>query len=430
MSTPLCRERIGDGVYFSSVGEDKFKSDRITVCFVAPLKREDAAENAIVPFILRKGCRAFPDFTLLNKKLARLYGAILDADVTKYGDRQMMHVSIQALDDRYAIGGDEMVRECAELLASVVLEPNFDADGLFPEKDLELERQYLVDTIDSDLNDKRIYAIKRCTGIMFRDEPFGVRRYGNRDEAGRITRQAATRAWERLVRTARVEIIFTGAGNAEAAKRVFAEKFSALEREPVEFVKPAIKAKAGAFVSEDEKMDVAQGKLVMGYRCGAPESREDINAMRVMSAMFGATPFSKLFNNVREKMSLCYYCISRYDRPTGVMIVDSGVETANRQAAQDEIQNQLSLMAAGDFTDEELANTILIMKNGLQTVGDMLDTIEGWYLTRILEDDSLTPEEDAADIEKVTAQQVRLAAAKAELETVYFLHGEEAAGDD
>ncbi len=430
MTTPFCRENIGNGVFFSSVREEKFKSDRLTVCLVAPLEKENAAVNAIVPFVLRKGCRAYPDFTLLNKKLAKLYGALLDADVTKYGDRQIMHVSIQALDDRYTIGGDRMVEECAELLASVVLEPNFAGDGLFLEKDLELERQYLIDTIESDLNDKRVYAIKRCTGMLFKGEPFEVRRYGTREQAGAITREAATEAWRRLVKTCRVEVVFTGAGDPEPAKEIFRRRFAGVEREPAEFKKPVLRVLAAPLKTEDETMEVAQGKLVMGYRMGAPEGRDEINAARMMSAMFGATPFSKLFINVREKMSLCYYCVSRYDRPTGVMIVDSGVEQDNRRAAEDEIQNQLALMAKGDFSDEELANTVLIMKNGLQTVGDMLDTIEGWYLTRILEGDSLTPEEDAAGMENVTREQVMAAAAKAQLEAVYFLHGEEGAEDE
>ena len=88
----LIRKKIGNEVYLNFVREEKFKSDRITVNLVTPLCKEKAAVNALVPFVLRKGCKSCPDFTELNKRLAKMYGAILDADVTKQGGFQIIEV--------------------------------------------------------------------------------------------------------------------------------------------------------------------------------------------------------------------------------------------------------------------------------------------------------------------------------------------------
>ena len=183
----LKRKQIGEGAFMNSVIEPKFKSDRISLCLVTPLKKEKATVNALVPFVLRKGCKSCPDFTKLNKKLAEMYGAILDADVAKHGDSQIIEVSIQFTDDRFAIGGENMTETAAKLLSDIVFEPNFDENGYFPEIDLELEREFLIDTIESDLNDKRVYAIGKALGLVFENEPFGVKRYGYVDDAKAIT---------------------------------------------------------------------------------------------------------------------------------------------------------------------------------------------------------------------------------------------------
>ena len=79
-------------------------------------------------------------------------------------------------------------------------------------------------------------------------------------------------------------------------------------------------------------------------------------AARLMTAMFGGTPHSKLFLNVREKMSLCYYCAARYNSNKGIMTVESGVETQNIEAAKNEILNQLEEMKRGNFLQRKNFN--------------------------------------------------------------------------
>ena len=148
MSNSFQREQLCDGVHFSSVTDPKFKHNRITANLVIPLDRETVTDNAVVPFLLRKGCRSCPDFTRLNRKLYELYGASLACDVTKYGSCQSLDLSIYGVDDRFTLGGEEMVRPCAQLLTDILLDPAF-VDGVFPEKDVELERQQIIDVLEA-----------------------------------------------------------------------------------------------------------------------------------------------------------------------------------------------------------------------------------------------------------------------------------------
>ncbi len=420
----LKRKQIGEGAFMNSVIEPKFKSDRISLCLVTPLEKEKATVNALVPFVLRKGCKSCPDFTKLNKKLAEMYGAILDADVAKHGDSQIIEVSIQFTDDRFAIGGESMTETAAKLLSDIVFEPNFDENGYFPEIDLELEREFLIDTIESDLNDKRVYAIGKALGLVFENEPFGVKRYGYVDDAKAITSESLAKAWRELVKTSRIEVFFAGPGDPEIAGKVFEERISSLERETV-YSKPFEIIDYSPLKEAEESMDIVQGKLVMVFRMGAPKTEKEKNAARVLSALYGGTAFSKLFMNVREKMSLCYYADSHFDRGSGIMIVDCGIEFENREKAQAEIINQLELVAKGDFSDDELSDTKGAILNSLGSVGDTLYSVEGWYMSGIVEENITTPEEDKKAIDEVTREEVMKAAEKAKLAAVFFLKGGE-----
>ena len=423
MAEKLIRKEIGKEAYFSMIRDPKFKSDRITLCMVTTLRKETVTANALVSFVLRKGCKSCPDFTLLNKKLADLYGAILDTDASKHGDLQIIKFTIQFLDDRYALNGEKMVETAAKLLADVAFDPNLDENGLFPELDVTLEKSYLIDTINSDLNEKRVYAIGKALSLAFEGEPFGIKRYGTVEDAEKLTNADLVAAWKNLVKTSRFEMMFTGPGDPAVAEKVLSERISRLERKPAAIERAKIIAYTD-YKEETESMDVVQGKLVMAFRLGAPTETRERNAARVFSALYGGTPFSKLFMNVREKMSLCYYVSSSYER-SGILLVDSGIEFDKKKAAQKEIIRQLAAMQEGDFTEEELSDAKLLMKNSIGSVTDSLGATEGWYLGGILDDDAVSPEEDQKQLDEVTAGEVIAIAKRAVLSTVFFLKGAE-----
>ena len=174
-----------------------------------------------------------------------------------------------------------------------------------------------------------------------------------------------------------------------------------------------------------ESMEVAQSKLVMGFRTQIAAPQKEIVAAKLMTAMFGGTPHSKLFLNVREKMSLCYYCAARYNSNKGIMTVESGVETQNIEAAKNEILNQLEEMKQGNFTEEELQSAKLSVCNSYRTIGDYLGSTESWYISQIFMPDTQTPEQAAEEISKVTREEIIAAAQKVTLDTIYRLVGTE-----
>ena len=228
-----------------------------------------------------------------------------------------------------------------------------------------------------------------------------------------------------MMKNASVEIMLTGNGDTDAIVGSMKKAFEGISREVSPYIISETRPAGEQLLEEVERLDVAQSKMVLGFRLADRGDEMTQAAVRLMTALYGGTPSSKLFLNVREKLSLCYYCAARYDRMGAIMMVDCGVENANIEAAREEILRQLDAVRNGDFDDETLENTRLQLKNSLRAVSDYPDTLEEWYLSRIVMGNITSPEQEMELLEKVTREQVIEAAKLMQLDAVYLLTSKE-----
>lgn len=417
----LIRNNICEGVAFNSIADTRFKIGRISATLVAPLNKKTAAANALLSFVLTRSCRKYPDFTALNRKLDSLYGAALYPSVRRIGDFQAISFSAAGLDDRYALDGESVSSELAELLCSIMFDPDL-SDGHFNTEDVEQERRQLIESIDADFNDKRTYAINRCIENMCRDEPYAVGRCGSREDVSDLTQESIINAWRQLMDESRVELALLGSADPQQAQNSFREFFESKPR----------KASIGSTVVKNdvpevkrftETEEITQSKLVMGYRCVYPKNINDRLVNSLMSVVLGGTPTSKLFQNVREKQSLCYYCASRVENAKGIMLIDSGVETKNIEKAEEAINEQLRLLKNGCISDDEMTSARLALKNALISSLDSLAALQSFYINGILFDQTVSPREAAAMVDAITKEQVIEFARQIKPDTVFSLIG-------
>ena len=146
-----------------------------------------------------------------------------------------------------------------------------------------------------------------------------------------------------------------------------------------------------------------------------------------MCDLFGGGPYSRLFTNVREKLSLCYYCAARSNRFKGILLVDSGVEKQNAAAAEREILAQLAVMQEGGFDDSELAASILSKSDRIRSMFDSQRETESFYISQIFDDRPCTAEELLAAVSAVTREDVVKAARSVKPALTYLLSPKEAA---
>ena len=420
------REKIGDGVYFSTISDNRFKTSRISVNLRIGIDEQKFIAYSAAVELLVHSTKAYPTFLELSRKLDMLYGMELTGGcATKLGEVQMLRLAGVCIDDSYSLDGESVYAEMAKLLCGAIFEPNAE-NGAFCESEFKQIQRQLIDNIDAQFNDKRSYAKCRFIEHMCEGEKFGVSLVGKKENVQALTAKSVYEAYEELLKTAQVDILcLTGSSDTESVKRIFTDEFAKIERTPAE-CRTNVILKAGQLREFTEECDVTQSKLLMGFRTACVEPSEKMYAETMMCSVLGGTAHSKLFNNVREKLSVCYYCASSLESVKGIMTIESGVEKANVEKAKEAILNEIEQMKSGNITDEEIKSTKLSIINSYTSVTDTSAGTLGWYLAQILlGGEILTPEQKAERINAVTKDMIVEAANNLSLDTIYLLTGKE-----
>lgn len=426
MST-VTRRQLLPGVFLTSVHTQKFKSSLLSMTLLAPLAKETAAVNALIPYLLRRGSASHPDLQSLSAALDKLYGGTIDPVVRKKGEVQCVGFIGSFLNDAYTLDGSGVLDQAAGLMGELLLRP-YTQNGTFCPDYTQQEKANLINRIRSEVNDKRQYASNRVVEEMCAKEPYGVGRLGREDEVKAITHQSAWIQYQNLLKHSRLEIYYCGSADLDQVCFILQKALSGFPREGIyEGSETIIVPSAETPKRIEDTLDVAQGKLTMGFRTGGITAASDqYPALVLCNALFGGTTTAKLFLNVREKLSLCYYASSAVYKYKGIMVVSSGVEFANVKRAEDEIMAQLEACRQGKFEDWEVAGARRYTVSSLLTVLDSQGRQEDWWLGQMVAGLTQGPEELARAIETVTAEQAVAAAQLLSLDTTYFLKGMEA----
>lgn len=428
------RTELMPGVFLSHLRSDKFKTACMSVTLLTQLRRETAAMNAVIPFVLRRGTTRYGDMEQLSRRMDELYGAAVEPVVRRIGEIQCIGFYGSFPEPDYLPGGEALLGDTCALMAQLLLDPVTRGGLLLPQY-VDSEREKLLDIIRSCMNDKRSYALTRCIEEMCCYEDFAVSRFGSESEAENIHYKKLTRHYRELIQTCPVEIFYCGKTDFKAVSAAMRDAFSAMPRGEIDYdigTDLRMNAVEDHIRFVEEEMDVTQGKLVLGFRLGECMEEPDIPALYVFNAVYGSGATSKLFMNVREKLSLCYYASSAVYLHKGIMLVSSGIEFDKLDAARDEILAQLDSVRRGEITDDELRSAKKSVASDLRAVQDSIGELEGFYLSQALDGLDYGPAELAALAEDVTKEDVQAIAESIECDLIYFLKGsgEEDGSDD
>lgn len=408
---------IADGVKGLFIENNRFSTTHISVNLYLPLKAETVAVNALLPYVLSSCCKDYPDFSALNLRLSELYGADVGGVADKIGDTQVLKFFSFSVEDELIPDAVNLTDEACSLLFSMIFEPSV-KNGSFLDADVERERRLTLEKIAGIINDKRTYAVSKIIAEMYKGEAFGKLKTGNYEDVLKITGKDLFTAWQEVIKTAQIRIQVIGKKLPEGLFERLKEKLEGFERSPIALNPSTPKKPNNEICRIEEKMDVAQGKLVMGFCTELVGNDKDTAFLAVFADLFGGGPYSKLFKNVREKFSLCYYCAARPNRTKGYLLVDSGVEPNNAKRAEEEILNQLEDIKKGDISAEDLAASVRSIKDSLICLNDSQAALDNWYSMR-LGDTPVSPEDFTAAIESVTIEDVIKASKMYTLDTVY-----------
>ena len=409
------------GVVLRCFPDDRFKQESICMQWVRPMCKEEASLNALLPTVLLRGCQSAPDLRAITLRLDDLYGAAVGAQLRRVGDYQVTGLSCGLMKERYALSGDKVFVPVLEFLQELMFCP-LTENGVFCESFVESEKRNLLAAIAAQKNDKRSYASAQMLKAMCKGDSFGIPRLGEKADVEAITPESLWAHYQKLLRESPMQIFYVGSADPENLAALLRPVFAKTQRRPIAVpAQTPFRDLGGSDLTEE--MDVAQGKLCMGFVTPVTLRDSDFAATQVFNTVFGGGMISKLFMKIREEMSLCYDISSTYHGSKGIVTVSAGIDPDMDTRVREEILRQLAACQTGAFTGEELTAAKESLLTQLKSAHDSPGAIENYYAVAALSGLPMTPEEYIRKVEATTAEDVAAAAQKVQLHTVYFLRG-------
>ena len=413
--------QLSPGVTLRCCRDTRFKQGCLSFQILRPMCEGESAKNALLPSVLLRGTNRHPNLRAITHRLDELYGASMSPLVRRVGDYQTVGLYCGFMDDRFALPGDRVLQPMVEFLQEILLDSPVENGGFLPAF-VESEKRNLIATIESELNDKRAYAMGKLLKIMCREDTFGLPRLGETEQVAAIEPADLYRHYREILRTSVIHLFYVGSAEPEEVAGLLKPLLDRLEREPAE-LPPQTGFHSCDGQDSVEVMEIAQAKLCMGFTTPITNRSPEFPAMQVLNTLFGAGMTSKLFMHVREKLSLCYSIGSGYYGSKGILTVSAGIDSDKEEVTRREILAQLDACRKGDITPEELTAARQAMRSSLRATHDSPGSIEGYYATGALSGMSMTPAEYMAAVDAVTLEQVVQAARSLELHSTYFLRG-------
>ena len=405
---------------------DRFKVGMLSMSMAKQTEAARVPPTSLLFSTLKRGTVQYPSLAQINARLDDLYASSLTTRNYRCGDRQIVGMSAEFLDSRYLDDPEagDILDGCVEIMSQMLLHPLTDSQGLLMERLVDSEKVNLCDAIRARRNNPRVWAALRLNEIMCAGEPCGIPHHGSVEQIMALSREELRDCHREWLNGSELIFFYVGPESpervAQRLRRHF-EDFSPVMQSacpPTSVIRRAERVKN---VTED--MAFSQGKLNLGFRTAITVKDADYYAMAVANEIYGASPVSKLFMEVREQKSLCYSIGSSYDLYKGIMKVSCGIDPQTKDIACEEIMRQWDKMCRGEITDEELDAAKHSLDNNYRTIEDNPHAIEGFYYGRLLEGVEMSVEDCRRRFSSVTREQIARVASGVTLDTIYFLNG-------
>ena len=424
---------IKNGITLHSIDTDKFKTNLVSIFLSINLTRENVTKNAVLSSILRRGTANFKTQEEISKKLEDMYGAEFNSGLDKIGNNHVLKLYLESLNDSFLPLKDEnMLKQTIEMLTEIAFSPLIENEG-FKEEYVKQEKENIKQIIEAKKDNKAKYAMFRCIEEMYKDDPAGLYKFGYVEDLRSINAKNLYDYYKKLISECKIDIFVSGNLENIDVKEIIInnENIQKLNERDAKFSNSNIEKREP--VSKEntvqETLDVIQGKLVMGYDLILDdkliENENTKYEAMLYNAILGGSANSKLFQNVREKASLCYSVSSTYMKHKSNVIINAGIEIKNFEKAVKIIKEQIENMKKGDFTEEEIENIKKGIISSITSMDDEQDTLIIYYLGQELSGTNVDLEQYKEKIKNVTKGQIENIAKTVKLNTIYFLKGKE-----
>ena len=417
------QEQIKKSITLHIIKTEKFKTNLLAVYLTTPLQKETVTLNALIPAVLKRGSKNMKTSEEISKILEEMYGATFDCGIDKIGDNQVLKFYLESINNEFLPTQENLLQESINKLLEIVFNPLIE-ENKFKEEYVKSEKENLKQIIEGKIDNKAQYAFTRCIEEMYKNEPYGLYKYGYVEDLASIDSKKLYNQYNELLKTCKIDIFISGKIEENILNLIKEnENIQKIEEHEASYIVNSIKKPQQKEINTvEETMEISQGKLVIGLDIDE-ETKESKYVATIYNAILGGIPTSKMFQNVREKASLAYTASSSYLKHKNNIFVRCGIEISNYEKALELIKQQIEDMKKGEFTEEDINSAKTNIIATIKSIPDEQDTEISYYFGQELSEIKMNFEEYEGNIKKVTKQDIINFANKVKINTIYFLKG-------
>jgi predicted Zn-dependent peptidase len=413
--------KIKEGITLHVIDTNKFKTNMMAIFLTKKLTREGVTKEALIPAVLRLGTNNIKTQKEINKKLEELYGANFNCGIEKRGDNHILKFYMESICDEYSLENEDVLNKSISLLIDLVFNP-LQENERFSDKYVEGEKENLRRIIEARIDNKANYAFTRCIEEMYKNQEYGLYEYGYVEDLENINSTNLYEYYKKIIDESKIDIFVSG--KIEDAKKIENiitnnKEINKLKDRKPEYIQDSkLELNRNEIKEIKDKMDVAQGKIVIGINIKNNVPEEYIN---VYNTILGGGSNSKLFQNVREKASLAYTAGSRYLKTKNDILIRCGIEISNYDKAIKIIKEQLEDLKNGNFTEEDIQNAKELFIASISKIEDEQASEISYTLAQEISGDTKDINEIIENINRVNKENVMEVANNLRIDTIYFL---------
>ncbi|MBS5854976.1 MAG: insulinase family protein [Clostridium sp.] len=409
---------LKEGITLHNINTEKFKTNLCAVFLTFPLEYQNATKDTLIALMLKRGSKNLKTREEITSKLAELYGAELDSGIEKSGDNHVLKFYLESLNEEYLPKKEDLLKQSISVLLDIVFNPNIN-NNEFNKEYLEQEKNNLEQIINSKIDNKAMYALNRTIEEMYKGKPYGIYKYGYVEQLKEITAPNLYEYYKKLIDTCKIDIFVSG-NNINVEDLKDNPIIKELKKRKSNYVKQGLGSNENKEKVVEEKMDISQGKLIIGMDLNLKEDNLKFGA-QVYNTILGGSASSKLFKNVREKASLAYTVSSNYMKLKSNIFIRAGIEIENYDKTLEIIKEQLKDMEESNFSEEDIMQAKRTILSSINNIEEEQDIELSYYYGQELSDKMMTIEEYKNNIEKVTREEINSVAKSLSINTIYFL---------
>jgi len=401
---------------------DRFKTVNVQIILSDKIKKEDITKRNFLSDMLTYSSSKYPTKKDISVASQDLYAANVYSTSYRLGNYYNTDINLYFLNEKYSEEG--MTEKSMEFLSEIIFNPNVD-DNKFDSNSFNVIKNNMRIQIESVKEDTRKYSMIKMLENMGKDEPYSYHGFGYIEDLEKITEENLYEYYKEFIRSSSVEIFVIGNIDFVMMEKIIREKFKfnvykKKKNNPM-IIHEKVRSRAKTVIDED---DINQSKLTIGCKLTGLTEFEKNYVLTLYNIILGGGSESLLFQNVREKNSLCYYINSSSNKVDNLLMISSGIAKKNFKKTLSLVKKEMNNIAKGNFDDELIEQAKIRYQSVIDEVYDYPNQlISAYYASEILGVDF--PDVRKKKIMEVTKDDIVKMSKKVKMDTIYLLGGKD-----